>query len=160
LATEIPAYQVHSKSRPDRSKGELKFTVANSDNFASPYDKIAPGHIVYISRYFIVTREIVWFIQGGIVMATGKYRYLSPEWAEEVLRRVNEKLSPERMKHITSSMLTVNTSCPDGKDRAIYYEIVDGIVTDVSIREGELPRAEFTITADYELFARISRGEL
>ena len=93
-------------------------------------------------------------------MATGKYRYLSPEWAEEVLRLVKEKLSPERMKHITSSMLTVNTSCPDGKDRAIYYEIVDGIVTDVSIREGELPRAEFTITADYELFARISRGEL
>ena len=93
-------------------------------------------------------------------MATGKYRYLSQEWAEEVLRRVNEKLSPERMKYITSSMLTVNTSCPDGKDRAIYYEIVDGIVTDVSIREGELPRAEFTITADYELFARISRGEL
>jgi putative sterol carrier protein len=93
-------------------------------------------------------------------MATGKYKYLSPEWAEEVLRRVSERLSPERMKHITSSMLTVNTSCPDGKDRAIYYEIVDGAVTDVSIREGELPRAEFTITADYELFARISRGEL
>lgn len=93
-------------------------------------------------------------------MGTEKYKYLSPEWAEEVFRRVNEKLSPERMKHITSSMLTVNTSCPDGKDRAIYYEIVDGVVTDVSIREGELPRVEFTITADYELFARISRGEL
>ena len=93
-------------------------------------------------------------------MGTEKYQYLSPEWADEVFRRVNEKLSPERMKHITSSMLTVNTSCPDGKDRAVYYEIVDGVVTDVSIREGELPRAEFTITADYELFARISRGEL
>ena len=93
-------------------------------------------------------------------MGTEKYKYLSPEWAEEVFRRVNEKLSPERMKHITSSMLTVNTSCPDGKDRAVYYEIVDGVVTDVSIREGELPRAEFAITADYELFARISRGEL
>jgi len=93
-------------------------------------------------------------------MGTENYRYLSPEWADEVFRRVNEKLSPERMKHITSSMLTVNTSCPDGKDRAIYYDIVDGVVTDVSIREGELPRAEFTITADYELFARISRGEL
>ena len=93
-------------------------------------------------------------------MGTEKYKYLSPEWAEEVCRRVNEKLSPERMKHITSSMLTVNTSCPDGKDRAVYYEIVDGVVTDVSIREGELPRAEFAITADYELFSRISRGEL
>ncbi len=93
-------------------------------------------------------------------MGTENYRYLSPEWADEVFRLLNEKLSPERMKHITSSMLTVNTSCPDGKDRAVYYEIVDGVVTDVSIREGELTRAEFTITADYELFARISRGEL
>ena len=93
-------------------------------------------------------------------MTTEKFRYLSPEWAEEVFKRTNEQLSPERMKHITSSMLTVNTNCPDGKDRAIYYKIVDGVVTEVSIREGTLPSAEFTITADYELFARISRAEL
>ena len=93
-------------------------------------------------------------------MATEKYRYLSPEWAEEVKKRAQEKLTPERMKHITSSMLTVNKNCPDGEDRAVYYEIVDGVVTDVSIREGDLPKAEFTITADYQLFARISRAEM
>jgi putative sterol carrier protein len=93
-------------------------------------------------------------------MATNKFKYLSPEWAEEVTKRVNEKLTPERMKHITSSMLTVNTNCPDGKDRAVYYEIVDGTVTDVSIRESEFPKAEFTITADYQLFAKISQAEL
>ena len=93
-------------------------------------------------------------------MTTEKFRYLSPEWAEEVFKRTNEQLSPQRMKHITSSMLTVNTNCPDGKDRAIYYKVVDGVVTEVSIREGTLPSAEFTITADYELFARISRAEL
>lgn len=93
-------------------------------------------------------------------MATQKFKYLSPEWAEEVIKRVNEKLTPERMKHITSSMLTINTSCPDGKDRAIYYKIVDGVVTELSIREGEFPKAEFTITADYQLFAKISRAEL
>ena len=93
-------------------------------------------------------------------MATEKLKYLSPEWAQEVFKRANEKLSPERMKYITSSMLTININCPDGKDRAIYYEIVDGVVTEVSIREGELPKAEFTITADYELFTRISRAEL
>jgi len=62
-------------------------------------------------------------------MATEKFRYLSPEWAAEVFKRTNEQLSPERMKHITSSMLTVNTNCPDGKDRAIYYDIVDGVVS-------------------------------
>ena len=93
-------------------------------------------------------------------MSTEKFKYLSPEWAQEVFKRANEKLSPERMKYITSSMLTINVNCPDGKDRAIYYEIVDGVVTEVSIREGELPKAEFTITADYELFTRISRAEL
>ena len=93
-------------------------------------------------------------------MSTEKFKYLSPEWAQEVFKRANEKLSPERMKYITSSMLTINVNCPDGKDRAIYYEIVDGVVTEVSIREGELPKAEFTITADYDLFTKISRAEL
>lgn len=93
-------------------------------------------------------------------MATHKLKYLSPEWAEEVTKRAKEKLTPERMKYITSSMLTVNTNCPDGKDRGVYYEIVDGVVTEVSIREGELPKAEFTITADYHLFAKISRAEV
>ena len=92
-------------------------------------------------------------------MVTEKFKYLSPEWAEEVKKRAQEQLTPERMKRITSSMLTVNKNCPDGKDRAIYYEIVDGVVTDVSLQEGELPQAEFTITADYQLFARISRAE-
>ena len=93
-------------------------------------------------------------------MAEKKFKYLTPEWAGEVVRRVNERLTPERMKHITSSMLTVNTNCPDGKDRAVYYNIEDGVVTEVSIREGELPRAEFTITAEYQLFSRISRAEV
>ena len=93
-------------------------------------------------------------------MAAKKFTYLSPEWADEVVKRVNEKLTPERMKHITSSMLTINTDCPDGKDRAVYYEIVDGVVTEVSIREGRMPKAEFTITADYQLFARISQAEV
>jgi len=93
-------------------------------------------------------------------MTAKKFKYLSPEWAEEVKKRASEKLTPEKMKHITSSMLTLNKNCPDGKDRAVYYEIVDGVVTKVSIAEGKLPNAEFTITADYELFAKISRAEL
>jgi len=93
-------------------------------------------------------------------MAGKKFKYLSKEWAEEVIKRANEKLTPEKMKHVTSSMLTLNTNCPDGKDRAVYYEIVDGVVTKVSIMEGKMPNAEFTITADYQLYARISRAEL
>jgi putative sterol carrier protein len=93
-------------------------------------------------------------------MASQKFKYLSPEWTEEVQKRAKEKLTPERMKHITSSMLTVNKNCPDGRDWAVYYEIVDGVVAEVSLKEGDLPKAEFTITADYELFARISRTEM
>jgi len=93
-------------------------------------------------------------------MAGKKFKYLSPEWAEEVMKRANEKLTPEKMKHVTSSMLTLNKNCPDGKDRAVYYEIVDGVVKKVSVVEGKLPDAEFTITADYQLFAKISRAEL
>jgi putative sterol carrier protein len=93
-------------------------------------------------------------------MASQKFKYLSPEWTEEVQKRVKEKLTPERMKHVTSSMLTVNKNCPDGRDRAVYYQVVDGVVTEVSLKEGDLPKAEFTITADYELFAKISRTEM
>jgi putative sterol carrier protein len=78
----------------------------------------------------------------------------------EAERRLQADLSPEKMKHITSSMLTVYTDCPDGQDRALYYGVVDGVVQELSLVEGEWPPAEFTITANYETFARISRAEL
>lgn len=93
-------------------------------------------------------------------MSTKKFKYLSKEWAEEVTRRLKKDLTPEKMKHITSSMLTVYTNCPDGKTRAVYYKLVNGVVETVSIVEGTLPKAEFSITADYDLFAKISRAEL
>ena len=89
-----------------------------------------------------------------------KYEYLSPEWIAEAGRRLQVDLTPEKMKHITSSMLTVYTDCPDGGDRALYYRVVDGVVEELSLVEEDWPQAEFTITADYETFARISRAEL
>ncbi|MEW5870438.1 MAG: SCP2 sterol-binding domain-containing protein [Chloroflexota bacterium] len=88
------------------------------------------------------------------------YPYLTPEWAQEAFRRLREELTAEKMKFVTSSMLTIYNNCPDGKDRALYYRFVDGVVQEVSIREGELPEAEFRIIGDYETFARISRAEL
>jgi hypothetical protein len=87
-------------------------------------------------------------------------QYLSPEWAREALRRLQADLTPEKMKYLTSSMLTVYTGCPDGVDRAVYYRVVDGIVEELSLKEGAWPDSEFTITADYDTFARISRAEL
>ena len=89
-----------------------------------------------------------------------RYNYLSPEWIAEAGRRLQADLTAEKMKHITSSMLTVYTDCPDGQDRALYYRVVDGVVEELSLVEGSWPEAEFTITADYETFARISRAEL
>ena len=86
--------------------------------------------------------------------------YLSPEWAAEAHRRLQAELTPEKMKYVTSSMVTYYKNCPDGKDRALLYRFVDGICTDLTITEGEPPEAEFRITGDYEVFARISRAEL
>jgi len=89
-----------------------------------------------------------------------RFRYLSTEWTEEAARRLRAELTPEKMKHVTSSMLTVYKGCPDGQDRALYYKFVDGVIAELSIREGELPEAEFRIIGDYETFAKISRAEL
>ena len=89
-----------------------------------------------------------------------KFKYLSPEWTQEAYRRLKEELTPEKMKFVTSSMLTLYTNCPDGAERALYYRFVDGVIEEVSVREGEMPEAEFTIAGDYETFARISRAEL
>ena len=89
-----------------------------------------------------------------------KFKYLSPEWAAEAQMRLQRDLTPEKMKHLTSSMVTVYTHCPDGLQRAVYYGLVDGVVEQVSLHEGELPQAEFSITSDYETFARISQAEL
>jgi putative sterol carrier protein len=89
-----------------------------------------------------------------------KFRYLSPEWTAEAFRRLKQELTPDKMRFVTSSMVTFYQNCPDGKDRALYYKFVDGVVAEVSIQEGEPPAAEFRITGDYDTFARISRAEL
>jgi len=89
-----------------------------------------------------------------------RWTYLSPEWAAEAEKRLQRDLTPEKMKYLTSSMLTVYTDCPDGAERAVHYRLVDGVVQEVSLHVGELPQAEFSITGDYDTFARISRAEL
>ena len=89
-----------------------------------------------------------------------RFKYLSPEWAQEALRRLRQELDADKMKHVTSSMLTVYKDCPDGQERAVYYKFVDGSIDEVSIREGDLPDAEFRIIGDYETFAKISRAEM
>ena len=87
-------------------------------------------------------------------------KYLSPEWAVEAAERLRNQLTPEQMKHLTSSMLTIYHNCPDGKDRALHYAIEDGVFTDISVREEPWPEVEFVISGDYETFAKISRAEM
>ena len=87
-------------------------------------------------------------------------KYLSPEWTTEAASRLRSQLTPEQMKNLTSSMLTIYHNCPDGKERALYYAIENGIFTDISIREAPFPEVEFVISGDYETFAKISRAEI
>jgi putative sterol carrier protein len=87
-------------------------------------------------------------------------KYLSPEWTAEAEKRLRSQLTPEAMKNMTSSMLTVYHHCPDGQERALYYKIENGVFTDISVRQDPLPEAEFIISGDYDVFARISRSEL
>ena len=89
-----------------------------------------------------------------------EYTYLSPEWAAEAHRRLKEQLTPEKMKYVTSSMVTFYKNCPDGKDRALFYRFEQGVCTELAITIGEPPGAEFRITGDYETFAKISSAEL
>jgi hypothetical protein len=86
--------------------------------------------------------------------------YLSPEWAAEGLRRLQAELTPEQMKFLTTSMSNLYRNCPDGADRFLFFRCEEGRFTDVTSGQGEPPPAEFRITGDYEVFARISRAEL
>ena len=88
------------------------------------------------------------------------FRYLGPAWTQEAHRRLRAELDADKMKHVTSSMLTVYKNCPDGQDHALYYRFVDGVIDELCIREGDLPDAEFRIIGDYETFAKISRAEM
>jgi putative sterol carrier protein len=88
------------------------------------------------------------------------YQYLSAEWTQEAHRRLREELTAEKMKYVTSSMVTHYKHCPDGNDRSLYYKFVKGIIEELSLLEGKPPKAEFIISGDYEVFASISRAEL
>jgi len=90
-----------------------------------------------------------------------KLLYLSPEWGEEVEKRLKEGLTPEKMNSLTSSMNNVYLKCPAGAvEKYFFVGFKDGAVSRVEVGEGKGPAAEFTITGDYETFAKISRAEL
>lgn len=87
-------------------------------------------------------------------------RYLSEEWRSEAERRLRAELTPEKMNRITSSMSNIYLNCPGGGSRYLLFRFEDGALSELSMGEGEPPKAEFRITGDYEVFAKISRAEL
>lgn len=86
--------------------------------------------------------------------------YLGPEWAVEARKRLDAELNPENMHHVTSSMTNIYQNTPGGADKYLYIAFEDGRVAALEVGEGEPPQAEFKIIADYDTFAKITRGEL
>jgi putative sterol carrier protein len=91
---------------------------------------------------------------------SGTIKYLSPEWCKEAERLLKAELSPEKMNNISSSMSNIYRNCPDGKERFFHVKFENGALSAVLTGDGAPPEAEFVITGDYEVFARISRAEL
>lgn len=91
---------------------------------------------------------------------TANVKYLSDEWRQEAEKRLNEGLSPEKMNFLTSSMSNIYKNCPDGKDRFLFIRFEEGKLADIQTGTGDVPKAEFSISGNYDVFARISRAEL
>ncbi len=89
-----------------------------------------------------------------------KLKYLSPEWRDEVEKRLHEQFDTADIPKVTAAMNNQYHNCPDGKDKYYYVAIVDGKITSVEIGEGEGPDAEFKIIGDYEVFAQVTRCEM
>ncbi len=93
-----------------------------------------------------------------------KLQYLSKEWIDEVIKRVEASLTAEEMKHVSSSMVNIVENCPDGSTRHMYFRFEDGLLAEalVGTSDDEVAskEAEFRIIGEYDTFAKISRAEL
>ncbi|MBW2631169.1 MAG: SCP2 sterol-binding domain-containing protein [Deltaproteobacteria bacterium] len=87
-----------------------------------------------------------------------KVNYLSPEWRDEIEKRLKEEISPERMKLLTTSVTYIYKNCPDGNNRFLYFKIDDGNFSSIQVDTGDPPEAEFNVTGDYEVFSKITQG--
>lgn len=89
-----------------------------------------------------------------------KLVYLSEEWRVEAEKRLKETLPPDKMNHITSSMTNIYKNCPGGKEKYFYFNYVKGKLVNLEIGEGKPPAAEFTITGNYDIFAKVTKQEM
>jgi putative sterol carrier protein len=86
--------------------------------------------------------------------------YLSQEWRDEVEKRLNEEITPAKMKGLTTSVAYVYVGCPSGKDKYLYFKTENGTFAQVLVGDGEPPQAEFRVTGPYILFADLSQGKV
>ena len=89
-----------------------------------------------------------------------KATYLSSQWRDEVEKRLQSEISPEKMKHLTSSVAYVYVGCPGGQNRFLYFKMDDGKFAEVLVGDGEPPEAEFRVTGPYDLFADLTQGKI
>lgn len=92
---------------------------------------------------------------------TATFQYLSQPWRDEAEKRLASELPPERMNFVTSSMSNIYRNCPpDGAEKFLFFKFVEGKFAEMVVGEGAPPKAEFSISGDYQTFAKITRGEL
>jgi len=86
--------------------------------------------------------------------------YLSQQWRDEAEKALNAEITPEKMKHLTSSVAYVYLDCPGGKDRFLYFKMENGKFIRVLVGDSEPPEAEFRVTGPYDLFANLTQGKI
>ena len=91
---------------------------------------------------------------------TNNLKYMSAEWGAEAEKRLRAELTPEKAKNITTTMCCIYKNCPDGKQRYYFIKVENGNVVELVVSDQEPPKAEFTLTGDYETFAKLTRGDL
>lgn len=91
-----------------------------------------------------------------------KLVYLSQEWVDEAIKRLKVQMDENKaqMNNITASMTDIYLNCPDGKKRYLFMKMENGGLSAFEVGDGEPPQAEFVLTGEYSVFAKISRGEL
>ncbi|MCU0575655.1 MAG: SCP2 sterol-binding domain-containing protein [Desulfobacterota bacterium] len=89
-----------------------------------------------------------------------KVAYLSQQWRDEAEKRLKAELSPEKMKHLTSSVAYVYVDCPDGKIKYLYFKMDNGQFSKILVGENDPPDADFRVTGPYEIFASLTQGKI
>ena len=88
------------------------------------------------------------------------YKFLSPEWLVETEKIIRSRITPETINYASTSVLTTFENCPDGTEKALFFQVTKGTLTEISLHKSPYPEVEFAINGEYVTFVKIFRGEL